>query len=172
LSEIQPGARLGLYGFGASAHIAIQVARHWDCSVYVFTRGEAHRRLARELGACWTGSAEEQPDQQLDAAAIFAPAGWIVPLALGHLRPGGTCAINAIHMSPIPKMAYGVIYGERTLRSVTNFTRRDAGEFLALAAQIPVRTTVETFPLPEANEALARLAAGKIQGAAVLEVGA
>ena len=171
LSEIQPGGRLGLYGFGASAHIAIQVARHWGCEVYVFTRGEAHRRLAQELGAAWTGRAEETPPAQLDSGIIFAPAGELVPPALGHLRPGGTLALNAIYMSPIPELRYELLYCERTLRSVANFTRQDAEEFLRLAAEIPVRTEVEVFALAEANQVLARLKRGEIKGAAALAVG-
>jgi alcohol dehydrogenase, propanol-preferring len=169
-SGIQPGERLGLYGFGASAHIAIQVARYWDCEVYVFTRGEEHRKLARELGAAWVGGAQAKIDAPLDASVIFAPAGWIVPLALGHVRPGGTVAINAIHMSPIPEMAYATIYGERVLRSVANFTRSDAVDFLRLAAEIPVRTEVEVFPLVDANDVLLRLKRSEIRGAAVLQV--
>ncbi len=171
LSEVRPGDRLGLYGFGASAHIAIQVARHWGCRVFVFSRGEEHRRLARELGAEWTGLAEEHPPAPLDASVIFAPAGRLVPLALGHLRPGGTLAINAITMSPIPEFPYDLLYYERTVRSVTNYTRQDAEEFLRLAAEVPVRTQVEVFPLGEANEALERLKHGRIQGSAVLQVG-
>jgi propanol-preferring alcohol dehydrogenase len=170
LSEIQPGERLGLYGFGASAHLALQVARHWGCQVYVFSRGEEHRGLAQDLGAAWTGLAQETPPFPLDAGIIFAPAGWIVPLALGHLRPGGTLAINAIYMSPIPELHYELIYGERTLRSVTNFTRQDAEEFLRLAADIPVRSEVEVSPLEEANAVLQRLKRGKVRGSAVLSI--
>lgn len=170
LSQIRPGGRLGLYGFGASAHIAIQVARHWGCQVYVFSRGEEHRRLAEELGAAWTGLAEQTPPVPLDASIIFAPAGRLVPLALGHLRPGGTLAINAVYMSPIPEMAYGLIYGERSVHSVANFTRQDAEEFLRLAAAIPVRTEVEVLALAEANEALQRLKRGEVRGSAVLMV--
>jgi len=168
LSQIQPGGRLGLYGFGASAHIAIQVARHWDCEVYVFSRGEEHRRLAEELGATWTGLAEDTPPVALDSSVIFAPAGLLVPQALQHLRPGGTLAINAVYMSPIPEFAYERIYGERILRSVANFTRADAHEFLRLAAEIPVRSEVEVFPLQGANLALQRLKHGEIRGSAVL----
>ncbi|MGQ9471594.1 MAG: zinc-dependent alcohol dehydrogenase family protein [Candidatus Aminicenantales bacterium] len=171
LSGIQPGQRLGLYGFGASAHIVIQVARHWGCEVYVFSRGQEHRQLAEELGAAWTGQVEDRPPVFLDAAIIFAPAGWVVPLALSHLRPGGTLAINAVYMSPIPEFSYKLIYGERLLRSVANFTRQDAEDFLRLAAAIPVRTRVETYPLREANEALQRLKRGEIRGSAVLELG-
>ena len=170
LSGIEPGGRLGLYGFGASAHLAIQVATHWGCDVYVFTRSENHRRLARELGAVWVGGAKDEIDVGLDGSVIFAPAGWIVPLALGHLRPGGTVAINAIHMSPIPEFAYDLLYGERVLRSVANFTRKDAEEFLQLAAEIPIQAEVEVFPLAEANDVLRRLKASEIRGAAALQV--
>lgn len=168
LSGIKPGQRLGLYGFGASAHLTIQVARHWDCQVYVFTRSSAHRELARELGAVWAGSAKDSLDVGLHGSVSFAPVGWIVPLALGHLRPGGTLALNAIHMSPIPQLDYQLLYGERVLRSVANFTRRDAQEFLKLAAQIPIESDVETFELAEANQALRRLKDSDINGAAAL----
>ena len=171
LSGIQPGGRLGLYGFGASAHLAIQVANFWNCEVYVFTRSENHRRLARELGAVWVGGAEDKIDVGLDGSVTFAPAGWIVPLALGHLRPGGTLAINAIHMSPIPELDYDLLYRERVVRSVTNFTRQDAEEFLKLAAEIPVETEVEVFRLAEANEVLRRLKESEIRGAAALQIG-
>lgn len=170
LSGIQPGGRLGLYGFGASAHLAIQVANFWECDVYVFTRSENHRQLARELGAVWVGGAEDEIDVGLDGSVTFAPAGWIVPPALGHLRPGGTLAINAIYMSPIPELDYELLYQERVVRSVTNFTRRDAEEFLKLAAEIPVETEVEVFPLAEANEVLRRLKQSEIRGAAALQV--
>ena len=170
LSQIQPGGRLGLYGFGASAHIAIQVARYWGCEVYVFSRGEEHRQLAEQLGATWTGLAEDTPPAALDAGVIFAPAGWLVPSALRHLRPGGTLAINAIYMSPIPELRYELIYGERTLRSVANFTRQDANEFLKLAAQIPVCSEVQIFRLSQANEALQSLKHGQIRGSAVLAI--
>lgn len=170
LSEIQPGQRLGLYGFGASAHLAIQVARYWDCEVYVFTRSTAHRELARSLGAVWAGGAEDNPGVGLHASVSFAPAGWIVPHALGHLRPGGVLALNAIHMSAIPELDYQLLYGERVLRSVANFTRRDATEFLTLAAEIPIKSEVQTFPLEKANEALRKLKASEIQGAAVLTI--
>ena len=170
LSRVEPGGRLGLYGFGASAHLALQVARHWDCSVFVFTRGAEHRRLATELGAAWTGSAEDQLPVQLDAAVTFAPAGGLVPLALAHLRPGGVLAINAIHMSPIPEMKYELLYGERTVRSVTNFTTQDAREFLRLAAEIPIKTEVEVFPLAQANAVLQRLKRSEVRGAAALRI--
>ncbi len=170
LSEIQPGERLGLFGFGASAHVTIQVARHWGCEVFVFTRSEEHRQLARELGAAWVGGARDEPPALLDSAITFAPAGWIVLEALRVLRKGGTVAINAIHMSPIPEMKYSLIYGERTLRSVANMARQDAEELLQLAAQIPIRTEVEVYPLAEANRVLQRLKDRQVRGAAVLEI--
>lgn len=170
LSGIQPGQKLGLYGFGASAHLVIQVARYWDCQVYVFTRSAAHRRHARELGAVWTGQAQDTPPVALDASITFAPVGWLIPLALGHLRPGGTIAINSIHMSPIPELPYNLLWGERVLRSVANVTRQDAEEFLPLAAQIPVKTDVELYPLAEANVVLQRLKASEVKGAAALFV--
>jgi propanol-preferring alcohol dehydrogenase len=172
LSGVKPGGRLGLYGFGASAHIAIQLARYWGCEVYVFSRGEEHRRLAERLGATWTGLADDAPPVALDAGVIFAPAGRLVPFALGHLRPGGTLAINAVYMSPIPEFRYELIYGERVLRSVASFTRQDANEFLQLAAEIPVRTEVQVFPLREANAVLQLLKRGEIRGSAVLAVNA
>ena len=172
LSGIQPGQRLGLYGFGSSAHLAIQVARQWDCDVYVFTRSENHRRLARELGAVWVGGARDEIVVRLHGSVIFAPAGWIVPHALGHLRPGGTVAINAIHMSPIPEFDYDLIYEERVLRSVANFTRQDAEEFLQLAAEIGIEPEVELFKQTEANEALRQMKESEIRASAVLEMGA
>jgi len=170
LSQAQPGDSIGLYGFGASAHIAIQIARHLDCRVFVFTRGEEHRRLAFELGAEWTGDAKDNCPVALDASVIFAPAGWIVPLALKQLRPGGTAAINAIHMSPIPQFDYGAIYGERTLRSVTNYTREDGRELLELASEIPIRTTIEEYPLEEVNRVLREMKLRRLRAAAVLRL--
>jgi propanol-preferring alcohol dehydrogenase len=170
LSEIQPGERLGLFGFGASAHVTIQVARHWGCEVFVFTRSEEHKQHARELGAAWVGDARDDPPAPLDSAITFAPAGWIVLEALRVLRKGGTVAINAIHLSPIPEMKYGLIYGERTLRSVANMARQDAEELLQLAAQIPIHTDVEVYPLAEANRVLQRLKDRQVRGAAVLEI--
>lgn len=170
LSDLQPGERLGLFGFGGSGHICIQVARHWECEVYVFTRSPEHQRHARELGAAWAGQAQDEPPARLDRAIIFAPAGWIVPLALRHLRPGGTLCINAIHMSPIPQMPYHLLWHERTIRSVANATRRDAEEFLPLAAQIPVRTDTHVFPLEQANRALQELKRSEFTGSAVLVV--
>jgi propanol-preferring alcohol dehydrogenase len=170
LSEIQSGQRLGLYGFGASAHIAIQIARHWGCEVYVFTRSESHRELALTLGAAWVGDARDDPGVRLQSSITFAPAGWIVPEALRVLDKGGTLAINAIHMSPIPQMPYDLIYYERTLRSVANSTRQDAEELLQIAAQIPIRTEVHAFPLQEANQALQALKASQIDGAAAVHI--
>ena len=170
LSEIQPGGRLGLYGFGASAHVTIQVARHWGCDVYVFTRSEEHQNHALELGAAWVGQAQDTPPVEIDSAITFAPAGWLVPEVLRVLRKGGTLAINAIHMSPIPEMPYSLLYGERTVRSVTNATRQDGEELLRLAAAIPLHTDVELYPLDEANAVLQRLKRAEVQGAAVLQV--
>ncbi len=170
LSEVQPGQRLGLYGFGASAHIAIQVARHWNCEVYVFTRSESHRQLARALGAVWVGDARDDPGVRMHSSITFAPAGWIVPEALRVLEKGGTLAINAIHMSPIPGMPYHLIYFERTLRSVANSTRRDAEELLSIAAEIPIQTEVSLYPLENANQALQALKASQIDGAAALNI--
>ena len=169
-ADLQPGERLGLFGFGASAHLAIQVARHWNCEVYVFTRSPAHRRHALELGAAWAGGAEDTAPEPLDRAVIFAPAGGIVPLALEKLRPGGTLAINAIHMTPIPEMPYHLIYGERTLRSVANATYRDGVEFLQLAAEIPVRATTQLYALEDAPQALLDVKHSRINGEAVLLV--
>ena len=167
-ADLHPGERLGLFGFGASAHLAIQVARYWGCEVYVFTRSPNHRRHAEELGAAWVGSAEDQPPASLDRAVLFAPAGRLVPLALERLRPGGTLAINAIHMDDLPSLPYHLLYGERTLRSVTNATYQDGVEFLALAAAIPIKPTVSVYPLEEANQALADLKHSRIKGEAVL----
>jgi propanol-preferring alcohol dehydrogenase len=155
-------------GFGASAHIAIQIATHWGCEVYVFTRSEGHRNLARTLGAAWVGGSEDEPPQPLDRAVLFAPVGDLVPVTLEKLRPGGTLAINAIHLTPIPKMEYRLIYGERTLRSVANATYRDGIELLKLAVDIPIQTTVKDYPLAQANQALLDLKHSRIDGAGVL----
>ena len=171
LSGIRPGGRLGLFGFGSSAHLAIQVARHWGCEVAVFSRSPAEHRLAHELGAAWVGGYDDPPPEALDAAVTFAPAGSVVVSALKALAPGGTVAINAIHLDGIPAFDYDLLWRERVLRSVANFTRADATEFLELAAEIPVRAQTQTFGLAEAPKALARLAAGEVQGSAVLLVG-
>jgi propanol-preferring alcohol dehydrogenase len=167
-AEVEEGDTLGLVGFGASAHLAIQVAHHWNCTVYVFTRSEGHRHLARELGAAWVGGSEDDAPTPLDKAVIFAPASELVPIILKKLRPGGTLAINAIHMSPIPEMPYETIYMERTLRSVANATYQDGVEFLRLAAEIPVQTTIKRYDLDQANEALMDLKESRIDGAGVL----
>jgi alcohol dehydrogenase, propanol-preferring len=171
LSGIAPGGRLGLYGFGASALCAIQVARHMGCRVYVCTRSQAERDRARALGAAWTGGYEDLPPEPLDAAVTFAPAGDVVVAALRALDRGGAVAVNAIHLDRVPEFPYELLWWERTIRSVANVTRADAAEFLALAAQIPVRTAVERHPLEDANLALERLADGRVQGAAVLVMG-
>ena len=170
LSEIEPGQNLGLYGFGSSAHVCIQVARFWDCEVYVFTRSQEHRRHARELGAAWVGGAEDDPPARMDSSVIFAPAGWIVPEALRVLKKGGKVAINAIHMSPIPEFDYNLIYYEKTVQSVANLTARDAEEFLKLAPQIPVITEVEIYSLEEANQVLKKVKESDIVGSAVLKI--
>ena len=169
LAGLKPGQRLGLYGFGASAHLAIQVARHWGCDVFVSTRSQNHRELAHRLGAVWVGGAEEQPPEKLDAAITFAPVGWIIREALAALAPGGTVAINAIHLDAFPVLDYREhLYGERTLRSVTNLTHRDAEEFLEIAAAVPVVTTVEAFDLQDANIVLLGMKESRIEAAAAL----
>jgi propanol-preferring alcohol dehydrogenase len=170
LSGASRGQSLGLFGFGASAHIVIQVARHWGCDVLVFTRGEEHRRLGRELGAVWAGQAGEEPPALLHAAIIFAPAGELAPEALRVLRKGGTVVAAGIHMSPLPQMDYALLYDERSVRSVANSTRQDAQDLLRLAEEIPIRTEIQAFPLEEANRALQLLKAGQIRGAAVLDI--
>jgi propanol-preferring alcohol dehydrogenase len=169
-AEVQPGERVALMGFGASAHLALQVLQHWGCEVVVLTRGEGHRELARQLGAAWVGDAAEAPPQPCDRAVVFAPAGELVPVALGIIRPGGTVSLAGIHMSPIPSFDYDLLWHEHTLRSVANMTRRDAEEFMAIAAEAPVRAEFETFPLEAAGEALLAIANDAVQGAAVLAV--
>jgi len=169
-SGIESGEKLGLFGFGASAHLVLQVARYEGCEVFVFTREPHHRELALEMGAIWAGGAQDDPGVLLHAAASFAPAGELVPQALAHLERGGTLAVNAIHMSPIPSFDFELLSGERVVRSVTNFTRRDALEFLELAGRIPVRAEIEEFPLRAANEALVKVKRGEVRGAAVLVI--
>ena len=168
LSAIEPGGRLGIYGFGAAGHVAIQVARHRNVEVSVATRDPRHQRLALELGAAFAGGTLAEPPQKLDAAIVFAPAGEIVPAALKALRKGGTLVLGGIHMSTIPAFNYDLLYQERVIRSVANNTRRDGEDFLRLAAEIPIRTRVELFPLSEANRALNALKNDAIDGAAVL----
>lgn len=170
LSSIREGERLGLYGFGASAHLVLQLARYQGCEVYVFTRAQPHRDLAKLLGAAWVGGAEENPPRPLDAAIIFAPAGALVPLALRHLRKAGTLALAGITMSAIPQMDYALLYQERIVRSVANSTRQDCREFLDLAADAPLKTEVQIFELEKANPALMHLKHSKIKAAGVLRV--
>jgi alcohol dehydrogenase, propanol-preferring len=169
-SAVEPGGRLGLYGFGASALITLQIARHWGCRIFVATRSAAEQEHARSLGAEWAGDYGDQPPEPLDAAITFAPSGDVVRAALRAVDRGATVAINAIHLDRLPEMPYEELWWERRLASVANFTRADAREFLDLAARIPVRTTFETHPLEDANVALARLAAGEVRGAAVLVI--
>lgn len=170
-SRARPGCRLGLYGFGASAHIVIQIARYFGCEVFVMTRGERHRELARTLGAAWVGDAMGAPPLRLDSAILFAPAGEIVPVALAALDKGGTLACAGIHLSDIPSLNYQRhLFNERTITSVTANTREDGRELLRLAAEIPIQTSVEVFPLEQAKEALVKLKTDGIHGAAVLRV--
>jgi alcohol dehydrogenase, propanol-preferring len=171
LSCIKPGQRLGLYGFGASAHIAIQIARHWGCQVYVSSLKPEHQKLARQLGAVWVGGATEMPPDKLHSSIIFAPAGELVPPALRALERGGTLALAGIHMSPIPSLDYDRdVFGERVIRSVTANTRQDGIDLLREAAAIPIKPHTVRFPLEEANRALQELKAGTFQGAAVLTI--
>src|SRR6266851_2587382 len=175
LSGAHHGLRLGLYGFGASAHLVLQLARHEGCEVYVFTRTPAHRDLAKKLGAAWVGAAEDTPPAELDAAIIFAPAGSLVPHALRVLRKGGTLALAGITMSPIPQLDYSLLYHERIIRSVANSTRKDCREFLDLAAQmttgkIPLHSEIQLFDLDQANQALQALKKSQIKAAAVLRI--
>ena len=166
------GERIGLYGFGASAHIVCQVAVAQGRHVFAGTRAgdEEGRAFARSLGAVWAGDAMEGPDEELDAVIVFAPVGALVPAALGHVRKGGSVVCAGIHMSDIPRFPYERLWGERTIRSVANLTRADGEEFLALAPTVPVRTEVEAFSLEEANDALDRLRSGALRGAAVLRI--
>ncbi|WP_171448620.1 zinc-dependent alcohol dehydrogenase family protein [Corallococcus carmarthensis] len=168
------GQRLGLYGFGAAAHILIQVARHQGRSVYAFTReGDAKgQAFARELGAVWAGGSDTPPPEPLDAAILFAPVGALVPAALKAVDKGGVVVCGGIHMSDIPSFPYSVLWEERQVRSVANLTRQDAMDFLALAPRVPVRTEVQVFPLSAANEALQALREGRVRGAAVLDMAA
>jgi propanol-preferring alcohol dehydrogenase len=170
ISGIAPGQRLGLFGFGASALLALQVARHWGCRIFVATRSEPERRRALSLGAEWAGGYDDRIPEPLDAAVTFAPAGSVVVAALKALDRGGTVAINAIHLDGIPAFPYEHLWWERSLRSVANFTRADARELLELAASIPIRTEFDIYPLASANRALADLEGGRVHGAAVLDV--
>ena len=169
LSGIRKGQRLSFYGFGSAAHVAIQVAQHWGVEVYTSTRGEKHQELARQLGAVWAGNTMAEPPAKLDAAIVFAPAGELVPAALKALKKGGVLVLGGIHMSPIPSFSYDLLYQERVVRSVANNTRQDGDDFLRIAAEIPIRTQVKTFPLRDANLALNELKADRINGSAVLD---
>jgi len=166
LSEIKPGERLGLYGFGASAHIVIQIALYWNCEVYVFTRSQAHRDLASKLGAVWTGRAEDNPPHKMHSSIIFAPAGYLVKEALRVLEKGGTLSLAGIYMTPIPEIDYSLIYQERKITSVANSTREDVIELLELAGKIPLKTEIQVFPLEEVNKALQLLKRSEIKGGA------
>jgi propanol-preferring alcohol dehydrogenase len=168
LSGIKSGGRLGFYGFGAAAHVAIQVARYWNATVYASTRDARHQKLALELGAAWAGGTLDAPPEKLDAAIVFAPAGEIVPAALAALRKGGVLVLGGIHMSPIPSFSYDLLYQERMIRSVANNTRKDGEDFLRIAVEIPIRMHTQVYPLSEANRALNALKNDAIEGAAVL----
>jgi propanol-preferring alcohol dehydrogenase len=171
LSDAKAGDVLGMYGFGASAHVTIQVARHLGIEVFVFTRAESHRKHAKELGATWVGGVKDEPPKKLNAAIMFAPAGKLVPEALRVMDRGATLALAGIYMTPIPEIDYNkLLYHERTIRSVANFTRADAEELLKYAAEIPIHTETQTFPLKQANEALIALKQSQITGCAVLRV--
>ena len=169
VAGVEPGDRVGLFGFGASAHLVTGVLQAWNCSVYVSTRGKSHRDLANSLGATWVGSETEQPPVELDRAVTFAPSGDVVVAALGSLRKGGVVAVNAIHLDRIPEFDYDrLLWGERQIRSVANMTREDAKEFLNLAAEIKLQPKVTIYPLERINEALAALKGDQIDGAAVI----
>jgi propanol-preferring alcohol dehydrogenase len=170
LSSIGHGGNLGIYGFGAAGHVCIQLARHWGANVFVCTREEKHRRLAMELGAVWAGAAAEEPPEKLDASIIFAPAGELVPPALQALRKGGALILGGIYMTPIPSLDYGLLYKERSIKSIANNTREDGRNFLRVAAEIPIHTEVQIFPFTQANEALNALKHDGIRGAAVLQL--
>ena len=169
VAGVEPGERVGLFGFGASAHLAIAVLQAWKCEVYVSTRGQSHRVLAQSLGAIWVGSETDKPPVELDRAVTFAPSGDVVVAALSSLRKGGVVAINAIHLDRMPEFDYDkLLWGERQIRSVANMTRADARDFLALAAQIGLRPKVTVFSLDQANEALMAVKKDEIDGAAVI----
>lgn len=170
-ADLEEGENVGLYGFGSSAHIALQIARAMGCRVYVVTRGEAHRALAREMGAAWVGGSEDRPPETLDRAVIFAPAGELVPRALDAVRWGGTVSSAAIHMSPIPSIDYDTqLFGERTLRSTTASTRQDGEELLELAGEGAITTRVRVYPFEAVHEGLASIAADEARGSVVLQV--
>jgi propanol-preferring alcohol dehydrogenase len=171
VAGVQPGESVGLFGFGASAHLAIAVLHAWKCKVYVSTRGASHRQFAVSLGAAWVGSDQDRPPVELDRAITFAPSGDVVIAALSSLRKGGVVAINAIHLDRIPEFDYDrLLWGERQIRSVANMTRADARDFLQIAAEIGLRPKVTAFPLDNANEALGALKSDSIDGAAVITI--
>lgn len=170
LSGVRPGERLGLYGFGASAHLVLQLARHQGCEVFVFTRGQSHHDAAKQMGANWVGGAEDAPPQRIDSAIIFAPAGSLVRDALRVLRKGGAVALAGITMSAIPELDYSLLYHERIIRSVANSTRQDCREFLQLAADVPLHTEIQVFDLEQANQALQDLKQSRIRAAGVLRI--
>ncbi len=170
-ADVNPGERVGLFGFGASAHLVIQVARHWRCEVYVFTRSPDHREMSRALGAVWAGGLEDQAPAELDRGIVFAPSAAVVTGALRHLRRGGTLAINAIHLDRTLEIPYEEVYWERTIRSVANATRRDGRDFLALAGDVPLQISTMPVGLDGVNAALGALKRGQIRGAAVLRFG-
>lgn len=169
VADVQPGERVGLFGFGSSAHLALSVLRSWDCEVYVSTRGATHRAFATRLGATWVGDGLDQPPVPLDRAITYAPAGDVVIAALGSLRKGGIVAINAIHLDRMPEFDYdSLLWGERQIRSVTNATRADARDFLEIAARVPIRPETTVFPLRDAASALDAVRADRLDGAAVI----
>lgn len=171
LSELKPGNTFGIYGFGASAHVIIQIAVDWDCEVFVFTRSKEHQELAKELGAEWIGTAQDTPPKKVDNSVIFAPAGDLVPEALRVLEKGGTLSLAGIHMSDIPKLNYRKhLFFEKTVRSVTASTREDGRELLKLANEIPIKTRVQDFDLQEANKALQMVKHSEINGSGVLKI--
>jgi propanol-preferring alcohol dehydrogenase len=169
VAGVEPGERVGLFGFGASAHLALPVLRHWNCEVFVSTRGESHRKLARDLGADWVGSEAEKPPTKLDRAVTFAPSGDVVIAGLSSLRKGGVVAVNAIHLDRVPQFDYdSLLWGERQIRSVANMTRADGRDFIEIAARIGLRPRVTVFPLEQANEALLAIKQDRVDGAAVI----
>jgi propanol-preferring alcohol dehydrogenase len=169
VAGVEEGERVGLFGFGASAHLAIEVLKAWQCEVYVSTRGTSHRKLAESMGALWVGTELDRPPKELDRAVTFAPSGDVVVAALSSLRKGGVVAINAIHLDRMPEFDYDkLLWGERQIRSVANMTRKDARDFLDLAARIQIEAKITTFPLDQANEALLAVKNDAIDGAAVL----
>lgn len=170
MAGVARGATLGIYGFGAAGHVCIQVAQYWGINVFVCTRERKHQQLAQQLGARWVGGAAAEPPQKLDAAIIFAPAGELIPPALSVLKKGGKLVLGGIYMSPIPSFPYELIYRERSITSVANNTRKDGHDFIKLAAEIPIKTEVQVFPLEEANRALQALKNDGIKGAGVLKI--